>query len=165
MRLYSDFRLAKTSKFAEVIVCLVVIALLFGCQSLPNAPVPATSTVEVQISTALPLNQTPVPACVTLPEVELHIDILSENSVHLRITGLMPNEPVFTIFSSKFEEEEKSISCCPGEFADENGVYEYEVGLRSQTFDAEFKEWQVQVVHSRGSLCTEFVLPDKPLPS
>lgn len=164
MRLYSLFSLVKISKFVEVIICLIVIAFLFGCQPIPNATAPATSTVEVQFSTALYVTETPVPACVSLPDVELYIEILSENSVRLKITGLMPNEPVYTIFSSEIQNRKKSIGCCLEEFADENGAYEYAVGLRSQTIDYEFKEWQVQVVHSRGSTCTEFVLPDKQMP-
>jgi hypothetical protein len=158
MHTHSHFPLVRFSRFAEIIICFIIFAFLYGCQSIRNATVPATP-VEVQVSPADPLTEKPITECVLLPDVELFIDPLSENSVHLKITGLVPNEPVYTIFSSEFEEKEKSTSCCPGEVADVNGVYEYKVGLRGLNSDAEFKEWHVQVVHSRGSTCKDFVLP------
>ncbi len=71
----------------------------------------------------------------------------------------MSNEAVYTIFSSEIQGRKKTIGCCEREFADENGVYEYSVALRSETIDAEFKKWQVWVIHSRGSTCTEFAFP------
>jgi hypothetical protein len=48
--------------------------------------------------------------------------------------------------------------------ADEKGGFADSVRLRSQEVDAEFKDWQLRVVHSRGSTCTGVFLPDKQLP-
>lgn len=144
--------------FNQKIVYLISILILCSCQSTPNTTVPATPVV-VEILSMPDWTETPAPACISLPEIQLSIDLLSENSVHIKITGLEPNEPVYTIFNSRYEEKEKSVSCCPGEVADEQGNYEYNAGLRGQETDAEFINWHVQVVHSRGSACTDFILP------
>jgi hypothetical protein len=152
--MYVDSHFSPVEKFAKIAICLVTATFLFSCQ-----PIHATPVDVIQISPEPYLTETPVPACVSLPDIKLSIELLSENSVHLTITGLVPNEPVYTIFSSEFKGSKRTIGCCEREFADENGVYEYSVGLRGQDVDAEFKEWQVWVIHSRGSTCTEFALP------
>ena len=90
---------------ANVIYCLIAAAFLLGCQPFNTPPLPAVSTlietpIEIQESY---LTETPVPACVSLPDVKLRVDILSKNSVRMRITGLVPNEPVYIILSSAFD--------------------------------------------------------------
>jgi hypothetical protein len=159
MNLGSYFSLGRLTKFAKIFLFLVVTSSLFGCQPLDTAPISTAPDVEVQILTPSLLTETPIPACISLPGVQLNVDISSENSVHLKITGLEPNEAVYMIFSSQFEQDEKTIGCCEGEFADENGNYQHSVGLRGDEIDSEFKDWQLRVVHSRGSTCTEFSLP------
>jgi hypothetical protein len=107
------------------------------------------------------LSETPVPECVSLPEISLEVTLLSENSAQVRITGLKPNEPVYTIFSSQTDNGAKSTECCPGETASEKGIYEYSIGLRGAEVDLEFTDWQVRVIHSGGAACAEFTLPDR----
>lgn len=154
----------------KVINCLLFVTFLVGCQSFQKSDVPATSAVEIHVSpdslidtpveiSEPYLTETPVPACVSLPGVELSVELSSANSIHIKITGLVPNESVYTIFASEFPGQKKTVSCCEQEFADENGVYEYSVRLRGQDIDAGFKVWQVWVIHSRGSTCSEFSLP------
>jgi hypothetical protein len=162
MHLYSHFALVRFSKFAKIFLSLAAVGLLFACQPLGTAPTSPPPFVEVQIVTPSFLTETPVPPCVVLSDVELTVEILSENSVRIRITGLVPNETVHAIFSSKIKGQEREATASGP--ADEKGVFEYSVGLRGPNLDTEFKEWQVQVVHSRGSTCTEFVLPDKQMP-
>ena len=156
MCLYLHFSLVKLSKSATLILFLVVVGSLFGCRLLETSPT-STPLVEVQISTSSLLTETPIPACVVLSGIELSVELLSENSSHIRITGLVPNETVQAIFSSKIEAQEREITVSGS--ADEKGVFEYSVGLRGQNVDTEFKDWQIRVVHSRGSACTEFSLP------
>lgn len=137
-----------------ITACLISILFLIGCQQ--GQP---TSPVEMQAETDVPLTETPIPECVVLPDVKISIEILSESSVHLKVVGLKPNEPVYTILSSTFEDKKVSTSCCDGEFADSNGIYEYTVGLREPNAGLEYKEWKVLVMHSRGATCTEFSFP------
>jgi hypothetical protein len=160
MNLRSHFSPGRFSEFAKKFLFLIVVSLLFGCQPLDTAPTSTTPRVELQISD--PLTETPFPACVFLSDVELSVSILSENSVRMRITGLVPNEPVHAIFSSqtKGQEREKTFSG----MADGEGVFAESVGLRSHEVDSEFKDWQIRVVHSRGSTCTEISLPEKQVP-
>lgn len=153
----SYLSLGRLSKFAKIFIFLIVVSSLFGCQPLDTAPTSTTPLVEVQILTPALLTETPIPACVVLTGVELSVNLLSENSVHIQITGLIPNEAVQAIFGSQIKEQEKEIILSG--VADEKGVFTDSVGLRSQTIDAEFKDWQLRMVHSRGSTCTEFVLP------
>jgi hypothetical protein len=157
MKPYSHFSLGRLSKFAEIYLFLAMVGSLFGCQPLDTAPTSTTPLVEVQILTPSLLTETPVPACRDISGIEFFVELLSENSIHLRITGLVPNEMVHAIFSSqiKGQEREKTVSGP----ADENGVFEYSVGLRGQNIDTEFKDWQIRVVHSRGATCTEVSLP------
>jgi len=150
------FLLVKLSKFATLILFLVVIGSLFGCQLLETLPTSTTPLVEVQVLTPSLLTETPIPACVELSDIELSVEMLSENSVHIRITGLVSKETVQAIFNSKIKAQEREIIVSGP--ADEKGVFEYSVGLRGQDIDAEFKDWQIRVVHSRGSTCAEVSL-------
>lgn len=155
MNLQLHFSLDKPSRFAKIIIFYIGLGFLLGCQPSRATTISTTPTIEFIISTTLP--NTPIPACVVYPNIELTVEILSENSVHIRITGLEPNEIVNAIFRSRIMDQEKEIVLIGS--ADEKGVFEDSEGLRSQTIDADFKDWQLSVVHSRGSTCTEFVLP------
>lgn len=138
------------------ILCTSLLALfiLYGCQP------PVGISTPVEITFEPDLTETPVPDCVSLPDVKLKVILLSENSVQVRITGLQPNEPVYTIFSSQAEDgKRKSTECCPGETASAEGIYEYSIGLRGPEIDREFTDWRVQVIHSRGAACSAFILP------
>jgi hypothetical protein len=157
MNLHSQFSLGRFLTFAKIFLCLAVVILLFGCQPLDSVSTSTTPHVEVQILTPSLLTETPIPACVFLAGVELSVSLLSENSVHIKITGLIPNEAVQAILSSQIKGQEREITISG--VSDEKGVFEDSVGLRSQTIDTEFKDWQLRVVHSRGSTCTEFALP------
>ena len=145
------------SNFAKIIICVVTIVFLVSCQSAQNGTAPVYPTSDVQISTVQYLTETPIPACVVLSGIELFVELLSENSVHIRIMGLVSNETVQAIFNSKIKAQEREIIVSGP--ADGKGVFEYSVGLRDQDIDAEFKDWQIRVVHSRGSTCTEVSLP------
>jgi hypothetical protein len=160
MNLHSRFSLGGFPKFAEIFLFLAVVSLLFGCQAPEATPASPTPVVELQILE--PVTETPVPACVFLSDVELTVSLLSANSVLIKITGLIPNETVHVIFSSqtKRQEREKTFSGA----ADEKGVFTESVGLRGHEIDSEFKDWQIRVVHSRGSTCTEISLPEKQVP-
>lgn len=153
----SYFLRDRFSKFAKILLSLVVVSFLFGCQSLNTLPTSTTPAVDVQILTPSLLTETSTPACVFLSDVELTVSLLSENSVDIKITGLIPNEAVQATFDSQIKDQEKEIILSG--VADEKGVFSDSVGLRSQTVDVEFRAWQLRVVHSRGSTCTEFVLP------
>lgn len=155
MELCSHLSLGRLSKLSRSFLFLVAVISLFSCQPLDITPISTTPTIEFIISTTLP--NTPIPACVVYPDIELTVELMSENSVHIRITGLEPNEIVNAIFRSRIMDQEKEIVLIGP--ADEKGVFEDSEGLRSQTIDADFKDWQLSVVHSRGSTCTEFVLP------
>lgn len=137
-----------------------VVAVLPGCQPVGNAIIPTNSTVDVLVSTVLSpyLTETPLPACVSLPDVELTVEMLSDDSVKFKITGLKPNEPVYTLFSSELKNK-GARSTGWGEKADENGAYESKVRLRGPMDDLDFKDWQMKVIHSRGSTCADFSLP------
>lgn len=145
------------TNFATVIICSIAAAFLFGCQPLENPPVSTTPAVELQVLE--PMTETPVPACVTLADVELTVELLSENSVHIRITGLVSNETVHAIFRSEIKGQKRETTVIGP--ADEKGVFEYSAALRSQEIDSEFKDWQIRLVHSKGSTCTEISLPEK----
>ncbi|MBI4762676.1 MAG: hypothetical protein ACOYYF_01935 [Chloroflexota bacterium] len=143
--------------FTKVIICSIAALLLFGCQPLETPPASATPLVEVQVLE--PMTETPVPACVLLPDVELSVDLISEDSVHIRITGLLPNETVHAIFGSKTKD--RAVETVVSGSADEKGVFEYSENLRGHETLSAFKDWQIRVVHSRGSTCTEISLPEK----
>jgi hypothetical protein len=160
MNLCSYFPLSRFSKFVKIFLFFAVVSLLFGCQPLDTAPTSTTPLVELQILE--PMTETPVPACVFLSDVELSVSILSKNSVRINIAGLMPNEAVNAIFSSQSKGQGREILLSG--MADEKGVFVDSVGLRSDEVDSEFKDWQIRVVHSRGSTCTEFTLPEKQVP-
>jgi hypothetical protein len=155
MKLHFPFSLRRSSKLVKILF-LTIVSLLFGCQPVGTVPTSTTPLIESQILE--PVTETPVPACVFLSDVELSVNIVSENSVDITITGLIPNEAVQTIFSSQIngQERERTFSG----MADENGVFKDSVGLRNQQVDSEFKNWQIRVVHSRGSTCKEISLPE-----
>jgi hypothetical protein len=153
------FSFDRLAKFAKIVVYYFTVSSLFGCQLLDSAPTSTTPLVEVQILTPSLLTETPVPACVLLSSVELSVSIVSENSVGIKIVGLIPSEAVHAIFSSQIKGQEKEIVISGT--ANEKGVFADSVGLRSQEVDSEFKDWQIRVVHSRGSTCTEISLPEK----
>ncbi|SRR6266511_195170 len=73
--------------------------------------------------------------------VEIKAETISENSVKVNITGLVPLEPVMVVLYSDAHGQSKRIECCPGEIANENGDYEFSTGLRGQDKDVEFKDW------------------------
>jgi len=158
MNLGPHLSFGRISKFVKIFIFLVVASSLVGCRPPDTVSTSITPLVEVQILTPSPLTETPVPACVVLSDVELSVELLSdENSIHIRITGLVPNEMVHAIFSSQIKGQTRETTVSG--FADEKGVFEYAKGLRGQNIDREFKDWQIRVVHSRGSTCTEFVFP------
>lgn len=134
---------------------MIVVAVLLGCQPVGAETIP---TPEVQISIFPYETETPVPECMSLPDVELKVEMLSDDSVKFKITGLKPNEPVYILFSSEWKNK-GATSTGWGENADENGAYESEKQLRGPMDDLDFKDWQVQVIHSRGPTCMEFSLP------
>jgi hypothetical protein len=154
------FSAGRLSKFAKIFLFLELVTLLSGCQPLDSAPTSTTPLVELQISE--PVTETPVPACVLLSDVEISVSILSENSVRIKITGLMPDESIQAIFSSQIKGQGREKTF--GGIADEKGVFAESVGLRSDEVDSEFQDWQIRVVHSRGSTCTEISLREKPVP-
>ncbi|MEW6287752.1 MAG: hypothetical protein AB1509_16165 [Chloroflexota bacterium] len=143
--------------FTRAIICSITAMLLFGCLPLETPPVPTTPLVEVQVLE--PMTETPVPACVILPDVDLSVELLSEDSVHIRITGLLPNETVHAIFGSKTKD--RAVETMVSGSADEKGVFEYSERLRGHETLSAFKDWQIRVVHSRGSTCAEISLPEK----
>lgn len=153
MKLFPYFSFGSVSKFATMLVFLTSGGILFACQPLSTIPTSKSPTVEFIISTPSFLTETPIPACVVLSDIELSVDLLSESSFHIRITGLIPNENVHAIFNSKIRERELE-TIASGE-ANEEGVFEYSHGWQ----DTKFKDWQIRVVHSRGSTCAEVSLP------
>lgn len=136
-------------------VCSITAAFLFGCQSLETPPASTTPVVELQVLE--PITETPVPPCVMLSDVELSVELLSEDSVHIRITGLLPNETVHAIFSSKTKD--RAVETVVSGPADEKGVFEYSENLRGHETLQQFRDWQIRVVHSRGSTCAEVSFP------
>jgi hypothetical protein len=157
MKLASQRSFGKISNIAKILIFLVVINSLSGCQPLDTAPTSITPIVEVQVLTPSLLTETPIPPCMEFSDIELSVEKLSENSIYIRITGLVPNEAVHAIFSSKIEAQEREIVVSGS--ADEKGVFEYSVGLRGENVDVEFKDWQIRVVYSKGSTCAEVSLP------
>ena len=133
----------------------LILTLLFvvGCS-------PKTGTnVSVQVSTALPLTETSTPACMEVLGIDIEVVPISANGVTLKVTGLTPKEPVRIVLYSEFKGQGRRIECCPEETANENGDYEFTTGLKSENHDVEFKDWHVQIVHSKGVACTSFTLP------
>lgn len=157
MGLHLYFSSGRFSKFADIFRFLVVAGLLFGCRSFDSVPSPTTPVVEVEILTSPSMTETPIPACVVLSDVELSVKPLSESSFQIRITGLIPHEAVHAILSSKIKGRE--LETIASGTADENGVFEYSDGWAGRENDPKFKDWQIRVVHSRGSTCTEISLP------
>lgn len=97
--------------------------------------------------------------CVLLPDVELSVELLSDDSVRIRITGLLPNETVHAIFGSTTKD--RAVETVVSGSADEKGAFEYSERLRALESDREFKDWQIRVVHSRGATCAEISLSEK----
>lgn len=145
------------SHFSQMFLIIVAADFLFGCQPTGITPTSTVPTGELTIWTPAFLTETPIPACVVLSDVELSVYLLSEYSVHIRITGLVPNENVQAIFSSKTKRRE--LDTIASGTADGEGVFEYSERLRGYGIDPEFKYWQIRVVHSRGSTCADIVLP------
>lgn len=143
--------------FTRVIICSITALFLFGCLPLETPPVPTTPLVELQVLE--PMMETPVLACVLLPDVELSVELLSDDSVHIRITGLLPNETVHAIFGSTTKD--RAVETVVSGSADEKGAFEYSERLRALESDREFKDWQIRVVHSRGATCAEISLSEK----
>ena len=152
------FSRGKFSKFAKISILFSVANLLFGCQPLYAAPASGTPPVELQIFTPSLLTETPIPPCVSIPDVKLSVVLLSENSVHIKITGLMSKEAVQAIYGSTINGQKREITVSGT--TDEKGIFEDSRGLRGQEIDSEHKDWQIRVVHSRGSACTEISLPE-----
>ena len=146
-------------RLGKITIYIVCVAVLAGCYSIDKTATPATSTFSVQVSTAPYLTETPIPACVSLPNVKLDVMLLPDNAVQIKVTGLQPNELVYMVFSSESQGKVKRIECCAAETAIGDGSYNQVQVLRGQSIDVEFKHWQVHAVHSRGSTCAEFVLP------
>lgn len=105
------------------------------------------------------MTETPVPVCVLLPDVELSVELLSDDSVHIRITGLLPNGTVHAIFGSTTKD--RAVETVVSGSADEKDAFEYSERLRALESDREFKDWQIRVVHSRGATCAEISLSEK----
>ncbi|HXF85221.1 MAG TPA: hypothetical protein VNK49_07505 [Anaerolineales bacterium] len=145
------------NNFTRIIIGSITALLLFGCLPLESPSASPTPVVELQILE--PVTETPVPACVILLGVDLSVELLSEDSIRIRITGLLPNETVHAIFGSKTKG--RTVETVVSGSADEKGVFEYSERLRALESDREFRDWQIRVVHSRGSTCTEISLPEK----
>jgi hypothetical protein len=151
------FLLGRLPNFIRALLFLTSVGFLLGCQIVNTIPISTTPTAEFIISTPSFLTETPIPACVVLSDVELSVKLLSESSFQIRITGLVPHEAVHAILSSKIKGRE--LETIASGTADENGVFEYSEASAGRENDPEFKDWQIRVVHSRGSTCTEISLP------
>jgi hypothetical protein len=140
-----------------MIITLALAGVLPGCQPSNSTSYPTSPPLELLVWTPSPLTETPLPACVDLSDVKLYAVMSSEFSVQVKITGLVPNEDVRAIFSSKSKRGE--LETIAYGTADKTGAFEYLQRLRGYGIEPEFKNWQIRIIHSRGATCAEIDLP------
>jgi len=150
-----------TLPWRKTLICITLATILSSCHPIDIGIVPATATptIEIQVSTELPMTPTATPVCMAVSGVEIKATLTTANSVTVTVTGLMPDEPVSIVLYSEFQGATRSMGAYASEKADESGHYEFTTGLRSSNSDTDFKDWRVQVVHSQGVACTSFSLP------
>ena len=117
------------------ILILVVASALLGCQPSNSISHPTSPTVELLVWTPSSLTETPLPACVDLSDIELYAVMSSEFSVQVKVTGLVPNEDVRAIFSSKTKKGE--LETIAYGTADKTGAFEYSQRLRGYGIEPE----------------------------
>lgn len=146
------------SKFTKVTIYCVFITGLVSCKSITVSQDTATviaSTPQVQVTLSPPMTIAPTLVCKPVLGVNLDAVLLSSRSIDVKVSGLQPNEHVTFVFYSEVAGKTFKIESNPLQGANANGTIEYtEYGL-----DKAFKEWQIQVVHSRGIACTAINLP------
>lgn len=153
-----------SSWFAHSIAFVAAFQSLLGCQILnlrQDAPQPVNETPGIQVSILPPMTVTPTPACLPVAGVDMEITPLSSDSVHIEVTGLSPHEQVMIIiFSEPIEDRTFRIEETPVEVADENGKFEStQKGLVDFNTGAPVKDWQIQIIHSKGVACASVSLP------
>ncbi|HYQ55943.1 MAG TPA: hypothetical protein VEP89_01265 [Draconibacterium sp.] len=150
------------SKFIKVTLCNVMVASLIGCQPLTlsqDATVPSDSTPQVKDTILPPKTIEPLPRCIQVPGIKIGVVILSSGSVKVEVTGLVPDEEVTYIFYSEAANQTFKIESSPLEGADSNGSIEFIEEELNKISGGLFKEWHVQVIHSKGVACVDFDLP------
>jgi len=156
-------RKANVSRLAQASIYVAIIASLLGCQ--PTTPgggatTPTFSTPVVEKTILPPMTMTPTPECMPVIGVNLDVVPLSTSAVRVKITGLNPNEQVTFVFYSEVAGQTFRIESSHLEGAGENGSLEYiRDGLVDRTSGVPFKDWRVQVIHSRGVACATASLP------
>ena len=153
---------ANASTLIKANIYVVLIASLVSCQPIilsRGTVTPSASTPDVQVTLLPPMTIAPTRACMSVPGIKLDAVPLSSSSIRAKITGLNPNEHVIFVFYSEMAGQTFKIESSPPEGADENGSIEYTEGGLDQTSGVHFKEWQVQVIHSRGVTCTTISIP------
>src|SRR5512132_3877829 len=90
---------------------IVLVLIHAGCY--PASPVPATSAVDIQVSTKISLTETSTPACMEVPGVDIEVVPISANGITVKVRGLTPKEPVRIVFYSEFKGQGRRIECCP----------------------------------------------------
>ncbi len=142
---------------------MAVIAGLLACQPVAlgqDTPAPIASTPDVRVATGPPVTMTPTPTCMSVSGVNLDAVLLSTTAVRVNVTGLNPNERPTFVFYSEVPGQTFRIESRPLEGAHEDGGLEHtQDGLVDRTSGVSFKDWHIQVIHSRGVACTTISLP------
>jgi len=156
-------REVNVSRLAKASIYIAVIASLLACQPVPlgqDPTAPIASTPDVRVATRPFMTMTPTPTCMSVPGVNLDAVLLSTSAVRVKITGLNPNERPTFVFYSEVPGQTFRIESSPFEGAHEDGGLEYtQDGLVDRTSGVSFKDWHIQVAHSRGVACTTISLP------
>ncbi|MCC6298267.1 MAG: hypothetical protein IT314_03135 [Anaerolineales bacterium] len=152
------------SWFAHSIALIIAFQSLFGCQVFnlkQDVPQSVSVTPDIQISILPPMTMMPTPACVSVAGVDMEVIPLSSKSAHIEVTGLSPHEQVLiVIFSEPIAGRTFRIEETPVEVADENGKFEStQEGLVDFSTGAPVKDWQIQIIHSKGVACASVILP------
>lgn len=157
------FREFNISRLVREGIYFFIIVSLFSCQPTTTlnqgTAIPIASPPRVQVTLLPPMTIEPTPVCIQILGVNLDVVPLSSNSIRVKITGLKPSEHVTFVFYSELAEQTFKIESSPLEGADNNGSIEYIEGGLDKASEAHFKEWKIQVIHSRGVACATINLP------
>jgi len=156
------FREVNVSRLVSATIYVSILASLVGCQPLTlsrSTATPIASPPYIQVTLLPPMTIVPTPMCMPVPGVNLDVVPLSSSSIRVKVTGLKPGEHVTFVFYSEAAGQTFKIESNPLEDADDNGSIEYIEGGLDRISGGQFKEWQVQVIHSSGIACATLGLP------
>lgn len=107
-------------------------------------------TVEADIATETPI------ACSPTSDIDVMITTQGQ-LLNFELAGLMPSQTLTFVLSAREANQAVTIESNPIQPVTADGTFTYTETLGRYTND--YKQWQVQIIHSQGVICTDITFP------